>query len=100
MEAPVFGSASAATSATVRRMHSVSFCQLGFGSWALQPLPAPLQAVSLLYGAIAIQVEGGSTDGSHVLRSCGVFHTVPAITVGHGNLSTDLAEMAIIVGLA
>src|SRR5207253_2409191 len=44
---PVFGSASAETSETVRIEHPVSVCHAGFGSNALQPLPAPSQTVSL-----------------------------------------------------
>ena len=44
---PVFGSATAETSATVRLLQPVSVCQDGFGSYALQPLPAPLQALSV-----------------------------------------------------
>src|SRR5690349_7184816 len=43
---PVFGSATAETSATVRRAQPVSVCQAGLGSKALQPLPAPLHALS------------------------------------------------------
>src|SRR3954462_10993755 len=44
---PVLGSAIADTSATVRREHPVSCCQLGFENLVLQPLPAPLHAVSV-----------------------------------------------------
>src|ERR671930_2046024 len=44
---PVFGSATAETSATVRREQPVSVCQAGFASNALQPLPAPLHALSV-----------------------------------------------------
>src|ERR671936_952584 len=43
---PVFGSATAETSATVRREHPESVCQEGFVTWELQPLPAPLHALS------------------------------------------------------
>src|SRR4029077_410150 len=57
MAAPVFGSASAETSVTVRRMHPESFCQFGFGSYALQPLPAPLHTVSLLRVLFAFSVR-------------------------------------------
>src|SRR3954470_1377324 len=46
-ETPVFGSATAETSATVRRAQPVSVCQAGLATKALQPLPAPLQAVSV-----------------------------------------------------
>src|SRR5947209_265744 len=44
---PVKGSASAAMSATVRRLQPESVCQAGLGSYALQPLPAPAHAFSL-----------------------------------------------------
>ncbi|HEX3762039.1 MAG TPA: hypothetical protein VHW23_25235 [Kofleriaceae bacterium] len=44
---PVLGSATAETSATVRRAHPVSCCQLGLAYVALQPLPAPLHTVSV-----------------------------------------------------
>ena len=44
---PVLGSATAATSATVRRAQPVSCCQVGLGSYDEQPLPAPLQTVSV-----------------------------------------------------
>src|SRR5215510_15428295 len=44
---PVLGSATAATSATMRVVHPVSCCQLGFGSVALQPLLEPPHAVSV-----------------------------------------------------
>src|SRR2546430_16438673 len=44
---PVLGSATAETSATVRREQPVSVCQDCFASYAEQPLPAPLQAVSV-----------------------------------------------------
>src|SRR5947207_5222047 len=44
---PVLGSATAATSATVRPVHPVSCCQLGLSNTKLQPLPAKVQAVSV-----------------------------------------------------
>ena len=44
---PVFGSATAETSATVRLAQPESVCQAGFASYALQPLPAPLHALSV-----------------------------------------------------
>jgi hypothetical protein len=44
---PVFGSATADTSATVRRAQPVSVCHAGLVSKALHPLPAPLHALSL-----------------------------------------------------
>src|SRR5882724_12649466 len=44
---PVLGSATAETSATVRRAQPESVCQVGLAYTALHPLPAPLQAVSL-----------------------------------------------------
>src|SRR5437660_825099 len=56
-EEAVFESASAETSVTVRRMHPESFCQFGFGSYALQPLPAPLHTVSLLRVLFAFSVR-------------------------------------------
>src|SRR5215469_15663436 len=47
---PVFGSATAETSAMARRLQCAVmfaiFCQLGCASTVLQPLPAPLQALS------------------------------------------------------
>src|ERR1700687_2651779 len=46
--APVSAAASRATSDTVRPMHPESVCHEGLGSYALQPLPAPLHTVSLL----------------------------------------------------
>src|SRR5579872_1070380 len=42
---PVAGSATAATSLTVRFVHPVSCCQLGFGTKTLQPLPVPAQTL-------------------------------------------------------
>ena len=42
----VCGSETAETSATVRLEQPSSCCQAGFGSYALQPLPAPDQTVS------------------------------------------------------
>src|SRR5205814_1744407 len=45
-QTPVLGSATAATSATVRRPHPASCCQSGFAMYTLQPLPEPLQTVS------------------------------------------------------
>src|SRR5438477_164332 len=44
---PGFGSGTAATSATVRRARRVSVCRGGFGSEALEPLPAALHAPSV-----------------------------------------------------
>src|SRR5690348_14349430 len=55
--APLEGSASAETSATVRRMHPLSFCHVGFGSKALQPLPAPAQTVSLRRVLLVLRVR-------------------------------------------
>src|SRR5690348_14008469 len=43
---PVAGSATAATSAIERRLHPASCCHAGLAIYALQPLPAPLHAVS------------------------------------------------------
>ena len=43
---PVFGSASADTSVTMRLLHCVSVCQVGFAVMLLHPLPLPDQAVS------------------------------------------------------
>jgi hypothetical protein len=54
---PVFGSATAETSATVRRAQPVSVCHAGFGSNALQPLPAPLHADSIQPRAFAAVVS-------------------------------------------
>src|SRR5205823_8850684 len=54
---PVFGSATAATSVTVRREQPASVCQLGFEMYALQPLPAPLQTVSLKPRALASRLR-------------------------------------------
>src|SRR5882724_636654 len=44
---PVFGSATALTSAIVRRAQPLSVCQDCFATKAEQPLPAPLHAVSV-----------------------------------------------------
>src|SRR5437667_4960403 len=44
---PVAGSATALTSATVRRAQPVSVCQLGLVTKAEQPLPAPFHTVSV-----------------------------------------------------
>src|SRR5690349_19488781 len=45
---PVFGSATAETSATVRwSAQPISVCHAGLAYTVLQPLPAPLHAVSL-----------------------------------------------------
>ena len=44
---PVCGSATAATSATVRRSQSRSFCQPGLWMYAEQPLVEPAHAVSV-----------------------------------------------------
>src|SRR5437764_11425878 len=41
MATPVFGSATAETSATLRIEQPASFCQLGLGSQIEQPLPGP-----------------------------------------------------------
>ena len=41
---PVYGSATAETSATVLNAHPVSVCQLGFGVYALHPEPVPSPA--------------------------------------------------------
>jgi len=54
---PVFGSATAETSATVRRAQPVSVCHAGVGSKALQPLPAPLHADSVRPRAFAAVVS-------------------------------------------
>jgi hypothetical protein len=47
MATPVAGSATALTSPTVRREQPRSFCQEGLGNTLEQPLPVPLQTVSL-----------------------------------------------------
>src|SRR6516162_2300899 len=44
---PVFGSATAETSPTVRCLQPRSVCHDGFAKVALQPAPVPLHAVSL-----------------------------------------------------
>src|SRR5258706_10725529 len=44
---PVLGSATAETSASIRCAQPVSGCQLSFGKYVLQPLPAPLHALSV-----------------------------------------------------
>src|SRR5215470_1212312 len=44
---PGLGAATADTSATVRPVHPVSFCQLGLGYTKLHPLTEPNQAVSV-----------------------------------------------------
>ncbi len=44
---PVFGSPTAATSASVRFEQPVSFCQLGLAMYPLQPLPPLDHAVSV-----------------------------------------------------
>src|SRR5258706_9866159 len=44
---PVLGSATAETSASIRCAQPVSCCQDGFPKYALQPLPAPLHALSV-----------------------------------------------------
>src|SRR5581483_1589685 len=46
---PVLGSATAETSATLRREQLASVCHAGLASYALQPLPAPLHAVSVAF---------------------------------------------------
>src|SRR4051794_10508282 len=43
---PVTGSATAATSATVRRVQPASCCQVGLASYREQPLPEPAHAFS------------------------------------------------------
>src|SRR4051812_49976277 len=45
-ETPVPGSATAETSATVRREQPLSLCHAGFGMTVEQPLPAPAHTVS------------------------------------------------------
>ena len=45
----MFGSASAETSATVRRGQPESVCQAGFGSYAEQPEPDPDHFVSVFH---------------------------------------------------
>ena len=54
---PVFGSATAETSASVRFAQPVSVCQLGLANTALQPLPAPLHAVSAQPRAVPERVR-------------------------------------------
>src|SRR5437899_7690935 len=44
---PVLGSATAATSATLRVKQPGSACHAGFASYVLQPLPAPAHTVSV-----------------------------------------------------
>src|SRR5262249_8960364 len=44
---PVFGSATAETSAMLRCLQPESFCQAGFGSLLVQPEPEPSHAVSV-----------------------------------------------------
>src|SRR5579871_332869 len=58
---PVFGLATAETSATARRLQCAvmlaMFCQVCCASNALQPLPAPLQAVSVQPRALLARVS-------------------------------------------
>ena len=55
---PVFGSATAETSALALRAHWVAaVCQAGFGLTVEQPLPAPLHAVSFQPRALASRVS-------------------------------------------
>jgi hypothetical protein len=44
---PVFGSAIAERSASIRNLQPVSVCHEGFATYALQPLPLSLHAVSV-----------------------------------------------------
>ena len=46
-QTPVFGSATAATSPTVRLPQPLSVCHDGFAKTVLQPLPVPFHTVSL-----------------------------------------------------
>src|SRR5437868_5346230 len=54
---PVPGSASAETSATLRRGQPASCCHAGLGSKSEHPLPDPLQAVSLKPRAVSSAVS-------------------------------------------
>ena len=56
-ETPVFGSATAETSATVRFAQPLSVCQLGLVSYAEHPDPAPDHAVSDHPRAVASRVS-------------------------------------------
>src|SRR4051794_36144212 len=52
--APVCGSASADTSVIVRCAHPLSVCHTGFAELTLQPLPAPLHAVSVAFRDVLV----------------------------------------------
>ena len=65
------GLATAATSATVRFPHAVSCCQLGFETYLLQPLPAPLQAVSAQPRAPVARVSDVPPTATTVLYAAG-----------------------------
>src|SRR5689334_8629462 len=54
---PVFGSATAATSADVRIGQCASCCHAGFATYAEQPEPAPFQAVSVHLRALVALVR-------------------------------------------
>src|SRR5271163_1898142 len=54
---PVFGSATAETSPTVRCLQPRSFCHDGFRNLVLQPLPLPLHAVSLQPRALVAETR-------------------------------------------
>ena len=53
----MFGSATAATSATVRRAQPASVCHVGLEMNALQPLPAPFHTVSVNPRALAARLS-------------------------------------------
>src|SRR5437764_10560350 len=59
---PVFGSATAATSATVRLAHPVSFCHVGLAEYAKQPEPAPPLLLAAVPHTVSTQPRAFAVD--------------------------------------
>ena len=93
---PVFGSATAETSATVRFAHPPSVCQDGLPMYALQPLPAPLQTVSVQPRGVARAAQARATHGNHVFRGRRELDPVPVVARADGDRN---ARMVVVRGL-
>src|SRR6478609_11689953 len=95
---PVFGSATAETSPTVRRAQPGSVCHAGFGSNALQPLPAPLHADSVQPRALAAVVSDVPPTGGHQGRGGRVRDAEAAVARARGDRDAGMVEVDIARG--
>src|SRR5882672_1878490 len=68
---PVLGSATAETSASMRRAQPASCCQLGLANTVLQPLPAPLHTVSRGVAPMWTEVPPIARTPGEVAGNCG-----------------------------